>query len=84
MSHLKRKCVVIIATSYEKNVLLSCVAHIGGQAQHFFESAIAMPQLKGSSSAIAILKLLKEFVASPLGKSAIAIFSDVRNFKFAT
>jgi hypothetical protein len=34
--------------------------------------------------AIAILKLFKEFVASPLGNSAIGIFSDVRNFKFAT
>jgi hypothetical protein len=34
----------------------------GGQAQLFFESAIAIPQLEGSASAIAILQLFKEML----------------------
>ncbi len=41
---------------------LTAGCHItrGGHAQHFFESAIAIPQLEGSTSAIAILQLLKK------------------------
>jgi hypothetical protein len=34
----------------------------GGQAQLFFESAIAIPQLEGSASAIAIPQLFKEML----------------------
>ncbi len=34
----------------------------GGQAQLFFESAIAIPQLEGSTSAIAIPQLFKEML----------------------
>ncbi len=34
----------------------------GGHAQLFFESAIAIPQLEGSSSAIAIPQLFKDML----------------------
>jgi hypothetical protein len=58
----------------------------GGHAQLFFESATAIPQLEGRTSAIAIPQLLKEMLlCNPqLQNSAIAIFSEVRNFKSAT
>jgi hypothetical protein len=55
----------------------------GGHAQLFFESAITIPQLEGSTSAIAIPQLFKEMLLRNCN-SAIAIFSDVRNFKSAT
>jgi hypothetical protein len=55
----------------------------GGHVQPFFESAIVIPQLEGSTSAIAIPQLLKEIMLRNRN-SAIAIFSDVRNFKSAT
>jgi hypothetical protein len=51
--------------------------------QLLFESRIAIPQLKGSTSAIAIPQLLKEMLVHSRN-SAIAIFSDFRNFKSAT
>jgi hypothetical protein len=41
----------------------------GGHEQHFFESAIAIPQLVGSTSAIAILQLKKN--VAPQRNSAI-------------
>jgi hypothetical protein len=37
----------------------------GGHAQLFFESAIAIPQLEGSTSVIAIPQLLKNVVPQP-------------------
>ncbi len=40
--------------------------HRGGQVQLLFESAIAIPQLEGSTSAIAILQLFKDLVAQEL------------------
>jgi hypothetical protein len=46
-----------------------------GHAQLFFESAISIPQLAGSTSAIAIPQLLKKCC------SAMAIFSEVRNLR---
>jgi hypothetical protein len=52
----------------------------GGHAQIFFESAIAIPQLEGSTSAIAIPQLFKEMLLRNRN-SAIAIFSDVRNLR---
>jgi hypothetical protein len=39
-----------------------CVYNRGGHAQLFFESAIAIPQLEGSTSAIAIPQLFKEML----------------------
>ncbi len=57
--------------------------HRGGQVQLLFESAIAIPQLEGSTSAIAILQPLKILLLKSCN-SAIAIFSEVRNFKSAT
>ncbi len=57
----------------------------GGHAQLFFESPIAIPQLEGSTSAIAIPQLFKEMLlhnrnsAIPqpqLRNFAIAIFSE--------
>jgi hypothetical protein len=53
----------------------------GGHAQLFFESSIAILQLEGSTSTIAIPQLLKEML---LRNSAIAIFSEVRNFMAGT
>jgi hypothetical protein len=47
----------------------------------FFESTIAIPQIEGSTSTIAILQFFKEKL---LRNSAITIFSDVLNFKSAT
>jgi hypothetical protein len=47
----------------------------------FVYSAIASPQLGGSTCAIAIQQLLKEML---LRNFAIAIFSEVRNFQSAT
>jgi hypothetical protein len=55
----------------------------GGHAQLFFESAIVIPQLVGSTSAIAIPQLFKEMFLRNRN-SAIAIFSEARNFKSAT
>jgi hypothetical protein len=55
----------------------------GGYAQLLFESAIAIPELKGSTSAIAIPQLFKEMLFRNRN-SAIAILSDFRNFKSAT
>jgi hypothetical protein len=52
-------------------------------AQLFFESAIAIPQLEGSTSTSAIPQLFKEMLLRNRN-SAIAIFSEVRNFKSAT
>jgi hypothetical protein len=49
-----------------------------GHEQRFFESAIAIPQLEGSNSAIAIRQLFKEMF---LRNSAIATFSNVRNLR---
>ncbi len=46
-----------------------------GTRNFFFESAIAIPQLEGSTSAIVIPQLLKKSF------SAIAIFSEVRNLR---
>jgi hypothetical protein len=40
----------------------SCELYRGGQAQLFFETAIAIPQLEGSASAIAIPQLFKEML----------------------
>jgi hypothetical protein len=54
-----------------------------GHAQLFFESAIAIPQLVGSTSAIAIPQLFKAMLIRNRN-SAIANFSEVRNFKSAT
>ncbi len=55
----------------------------GGHAQLFFESAIAIPQFEGSTSAIAIPQLFKEMLLRNRN-SAIAIFSEARNVKSAT
>jgi hypothetical protein len=41
---------------------LFCGLNRGGHAQLFFESAIAIPQLEGSTSAIAIPQLFKEML----------------------
>jgi hypothetical protein len=49
----------------------------------FFESAIAIPQLEGSPSAIAILQLFKAMLLCNRN-SAIAFFSEIRIFKSAT
>jgi hypothetical protein len=46
----------------------------------FVESAIAIPQLEGSTSVIAILQLFKEILLRNCN-SAIAIFSEVRNLR---
>jgi phage terminase large subunit-like protein len=46
----------------------------------FYESAIAIPQLEGSTSTIAILQLFKEMLLHNRN-SAIAIFSEVCNFR---
>jgi hypothetical protein len=55
----------------------------GGHAQLFFESAIATPQLEGSTSATAIPQLFKEFCsATPQFRNRN--FFEVRNFKSAT
>jgi hypothetical protein len=58
----------------------------GGHAKLFF--AISIPQLEGSTSTIAIPQLLKKCCSTTttpqLRNSAIAIFSEVRNFKSAT
>ncbi len=43
-------------------LLLKAVRARGGHAQLFFESAIAIPQLEGSSSAIAITQLFKDML----------------------
>jgi hypothetical protein len=40
------------------------VMHRGGNAQLFFESAIATPQLEGSTFATAIPQLFKEFCSA--------------------
>jgi hypothetical protein len=65
----------------------------GGHAQLFFESAIAIPQLEGSTSAIAIpqleestsaiaiLQLLNVAPQLQLRNSAIKIISEVRNLR---
>jgi hypothetical protein len=55
----------------------------GGHTQLFLESAIAIPQLEGSTSAIAFPQLFKEMLLRNRN-SAIATFSEVRNFKSAT
>jgi hypothetical protein len=55
----------------------------GGHAQLFFESAIAIPQLEGSTSAIAIRQLFKEMLLCNRN-SAIPqsqFFSEVRNLR---
>ncbi len=54
-----------------------------GHAQLFFESAIAIPQLEGSTSAIAIPQLFRAMLIRNRN-SAIVNFSEVRNFKSAT
>jgi hypothetical protein len=46
----------------------------------FFESAIAIPQLEGSTTAIAIPQLFKETMLRNCN-SAIAIFPEVRNLR---
>jgi hypothetical protein len=46
-------------------------------------SAIAIPHLEGSTSAIAIQQLLKEMLLRNRN-TAITIFSEVRNFKSST
>ncbi len=83
------------------NLILELIAHVqfvwaaypfssvfisrGGDAQLFFESAIAIPQLEGSTSAIAIPQHFFNIAPQPqLCNSAIAIFSEVRNFYSAT
>jgi hypothetical protein len=55
------------------------VVNRGGHAQLFLESAIAFPQLEGSTSAITIPQLLKEMLLcnQQLRNSAIAIFLSV-------
>jgi hypothetical protein len=60
-----------------------CYSEVG--TRNFFLSppAIVIPQLEESTSAIAIPQLLKEMLLRNRN-SAIAIFSDVRNFKSAT
>jgi hypothetical protein len=51
----------------------------------FFESAIAIPQLEGSTSAIAILQLLKKcYSATATPQFRNRNFFGVRNFKSAT
>jgi hypothetical protein len=55
----------------------------GGHAQFFFESAIAIPQLEGKTSAIAIRQLFKEMLLCNRN-SAIPqwqFFSEVRNLR---
>jgi hypothetical protein len=54
-----------------------------GTRNFFFESAIAILQLEGSTSAITIPQLFKEMLLRNCN-SAITIFSEVRNFKSAT
>ncbi len=67
---------------HEKAYLCFCMIKTrGGHAQLFFDSARATTQLEGCTSAIRIPQLLKEML---LRNSAIAIFSEVRNFKSAT
>ncbi len=60
---------------YQLIYLLRCR---GGHTQLFFESTIAIPQLEGSTSTIAIPQLFKKCC------SAIAFFSEVCNFKSAS
>ncbi len=55
----------------------------GGHVQLFFRSAIAIPQLEGSTSAMAIPQLFKEMLLCNRN-SSIAFFSEVRNFKSTT
>jgi hypothetical protein len=52
----------------------------GGLEQLFFESAIAIPELEGSTYAIAISQLFKEMLLRNRN-SEIAIFSEVRNLR---
>jgi hypothetical protein len=57
----------------------------GGHAQLFFESAIAIPQLEGGTSAIAIPQLFKKsYSATATPQFCNRNFFGVRKFKSAT
>ncbi len=66
--------------------LICTVRTRDGHAQLFFESAIAIPQFEGGTSAIAIPQLVKEMLLrncnSAIPKSQF--FSEVCNLKSAT
>ncbi len=72
-------------TSFCTFLYEQCVFTRGGHVQLFFESAIATPQLEGSTSASQFRNFLKNVAPQPqLRNSAIVIFSEVLNFKSAT
>jgi hypothetical protein len=67
-----------VATSRHRNPV--CILTRGGHAHFFFQSAIATPELEGSTSAIAIPQLFKEMLLRNRN-SSMAIFSYVCNLK---
>jgi hypothetical protein len=66
------------ATIPDCDAVFSVEFYRGGHTQLFFESAIATPQLEGSTSAIAIPQLFKE-CCSATAIPQSQFFSEVRN-----
>jgi hypothetical protein len=79
---------ILLGYNFYTAYFLTLPNHRGGHAQLFFESAIAIPQLEGSSSTIAIPQLLKDMLLrnrnSAIPQSQFFLQSAISSVQFGT